>query len=75
MTFQEYVKARGLTESLIAQKAGKSRQAVNQYGKTRNPSANTLHSIAKAMTELGVETKVVDLVPLFYKEDDEEGDK
>ena len=66
MTFKEYVKARGLTVKLVAQQMGISRQALEHYGKKFNPTGNTLKKIAEAMTELGAETKVVDLVPIFY---------
>ena len=66
MTFKEYVKLRGLTLKLVAQKAGVTKQAIDQYGKKFTPTAKTLQKIAEAMTELGAETKVVDLVPIFY---------
>ncbi len=66
MTFKEYVKARGLTLKLVAQKAGMSRQAVDNCGKKFTPTVKTLQKLADAMTALGAETKVVDLVPIFY---------
>lgn len=66
MTFKEYVKARGLTLKLVAQKAGMTRQAVDNCGKKFTPTVRTLQKLAEAMTALGAETKVVDLVPIFY---------
>ena len=66
MTFKEYVKARGLTIRLVSQKAGMTRQAIENYGKKFTPTVKTLQKLADAMTELGAETKVVDLVPIFY---------
>lgn len=67
MDLTEYIKSKGLTTRLVAQEAGISRQALNQYGKAFTPSAKTLKKIATAMTNLGVETTVVDLIPCFFK--------
>lgn len=66
MTIEKYIKSRGLTAKLVAQKAGITRQAVQQYGTKFTPTAKTLERLAKAMTELGAETKVVDLVKVLY---------
>lgn len=66
MTIEKYIKSRGLTTRLVAQKAGVRRQAIHQYGTKFTPTARTLEKIAKAMTELGAETKVVDLVEVLY---------
>ena len=66
MTIEEYIKSRGLITSVVAQKMGVTRQAIQQYGTKFTPTAKTLEKIAKAMTELGAETKVVDLVQVLY---------
>lgn len=71
MTIEKYIKSRGLTTKLVAQKAGVTRQAVQQYGTKFTPTAKTLERLAKAMTELGAETKVVDIYKAMY----EQGDK
>ena len=68
MTMNEYAKSRGLTGALIAQKLGKSRQAIARYGADEyRPTVTTLEKIAKAMTELGAPTTVVDLVAALYE--------
>lgn len=64
MTIEEYIKSRGLTIRVVAQKMGVTRQAIQQYGIKFTPTARTLEKIAKAMTALGAETKVVDLIEL-----------
>ena len=69
MTMKEYAKSRGLTVQLIAQKVGVSRQCVSQYGDARKPTVTTLEKVAKAMTELGAPTTVVDLVAALYKQE------
>ena len=66
MTMNEYAKSRGLTISLIAQKMGVSKQAVSLYGIKFVPTAKTLERTAKAMTELGAPTTVVDLFAALY---------
>lgn len=66
MTIEKYIKSRGLTAKLVAQKMGVKRQTINQYGTKFTPTARTLEKLAKAMTELGAETKVVDLVKVLY---------
>ena len=66
MTMNEYVKNRGLTVKLIAQKLRVSRQAVAKYGDGHVPTAKVLEKIARAMTELGAPTTVVDLVAALY---------
>lgn len=68
MTIEEYIKSRGLTVKLVAQQTGMTRQAIHQYGTKFTPTARTLNKIAKAMTELGAETKVIDLVAAMYSE-------
>lgn len=65
-TITKYITERGLTTKLVAQKAGVTRQAIQQYGTKFTPTARTLERLAKAMTELGAETKVVDLVGVLY---------
>lgn len=67
MTIENYIKSRGLTVKLVAQQMGVTRQAINEYGTKFTPTAKTLYKIANAMTELGAETKVVDLVKVLYK--------
>lgn len=67
MTMNEYAKSRGLTVRLISQKMSVSRQAVEQYGKQHMPTVKVLEKIAKAMTELGAPTTVVDLVAVLYE--------
>ena len=66
MTIEQYIRSRGLRSKIVAQKIGVSRQALNQYGTRYTPTARTLGKIARAMTELGAETTVVDLVKVFY---------
>ena len=63
MTLAEYVKSKGLTLTLVAQEMKVSRQAVSLYGKAFTPTTKTLKKMADAMTNLGVPTTVVDLVP------------
>lgn len=65
-TMTKYITERGLTTKLVAQKAGVTRQAIQQYGTKFTPTARTLEKLAKAMTELGAETKVLDLVRVLY---------
>ena len=72
MTINEYVKSRGLTVRLIAQKLGVSRQAVAQYGNGHVPTARVLEKIARAMTELGASTTVVNLVAVLYEKKEQE---
>ncbi len=67
MTMNEYAKSRGLRAALIAQKLGVTRQCIEQYGDVRKPTVTTLEKIARAMTELGAKTTVVDLVAALYK--------
>ncbi len=66
MTIEKYIKSRGLTTKLVAQKMGITRQAIQRYGTKFTPTARTLDKLAKVMTELGAETKVVDLVKVLY---------
>lgn len=66
MTIEKYIKSRGLTVRLVAQKMGVTRQAIVKYGTKFTPTARTLDKLAKSMTELGAETKVVDLVKVLY---------
>ncbi len=61
MTISEYIKANDLSVRLVAQKMGVRRQAIEAYGKQFVPTEKTLTKIAKAMTELGVPTTVVDI--------------
>ena len=68
MKISKYIKKRGLTVRLVAQKMGVTRQRIEQYGDEFQPTTTTLLKIAKAMTELGAETKVVDLVAAMYSE-------
>ena len=62
---KEYIDSKGLTVQLVSQQMGVSRQWLHNCGKVYTPTAKTLNKIATAMTELGVETKPIDLVPLF----------
>lgn len=67
MTMNEYAKSRGLTGQLIARKLGMSRQAISRYGADGyQPTLTTLEKVARAMTELGAQTTVVDLVAALY---------
>lgn len=66
MTIEKYIRSRGLTTRLVAQKMGVTRQAIQRYGTKFTPTARTLDKLAKTMTELGAETKVVDLVKVLY---------
>ena len=70
MKIGEYIRSRGLTVSLVSQKMGVTRQAVDKYGTEygHNPTTKTLEKVAKAMTELGAPTTVVDLVAATYKD-------
>ncbi len=68
MKIYEYIKKRGLTVRLVAQKMGVTRQAIHQYNDEFQPTTTTLLKIANAMTELGAETRVVDLVAAMYSE-------
>ena len=61
----KYIENKGLTVKLVSQQMGVSRQAIEKYGKDFTPTAKTLNKIATAMTELGVPTTPIDLVPLF----------
>ena len=68
MTLNEYIKSRGLTMRIVAQKMGITRQMIYGYGRYFTPTAKTLKKMAEAMTELGAETTVVDLVSnVFYE--------
>lgn len=66
MTINEFIRSRGLTISLVAQKRGVSRQVIANYGKARNPSVKTLQKLAQAMSELGALTTVADIVKALY---------
>jgi len=66
LTIEKYIKSRGLTPKLVAQKMGVTRQAIQRYGTKFTPTARTIDKLAKVMTELGAETKVVDLVKVLY---------
>lgn len=66
MTIEQYIKSRGLTTKLVAQRLGISRQTIQNYGTKFTPTAKTLINLSNAMTELGAETKVVDLVRVLY---------
>lgn len=65
MTLAKYVKSRGLTLTLVAQEMNVKKQMLSAYGNGRKPNCETLKRIANAMTTLGAETQVIDLVPLF----------
>lgn len=67
MTIHEYAKSRGLSVRIIAQKIGVTRQAISRYGNDEyKPTVKTLEKVAKAMTELGAPTSVVDLMVALY---------
>lgn len=61
MTISSYIRSKGLSVRLVAQKMGVRRQAIENYGKLFNPTEKTLTKVATAMTALGVPTTVVDL--------------
>lgn len=65
-TMTEYIKGCGLSVALVAQKMGVRRQAVEGYAKGHVPNAATLEKVAKAMTELGVKTTVVNIYSALY---------
>lgn len=62
MTVSGYIKSKGLTVQLVAQKMRVRRQAIENYGKKFTPTARTLGRVATAMTELGVPTTVIDIL-------------
>lgn len=68
MTINEYIRSRGLRSATVAQECKVSRQAIEQLGKSRNPTVRTMKKIAKAMTDLGAPTTVVDLTTALYAE-------
>lgn len=61
MTIGDYIRSKGLSVQLVAQKMGVRRQAVEKYGKEYSPTEKTLTKVATAMTALGAPTTVVDL--------------
>ena len=61
----EYIKAKGLTVQLVAQQMGVRDKTLYAYGRGDTPTVKTLQKLAKALTELGVPTTAVELVPLF----------
>lgn len=61
----EYIKNKGLTVQLVAQQMGVRNKTLYAYGRGDTPTVKTLQRLASAMTELGVPTTVVELVPLF----------
>ena len=71
MKIADYIRSRGLIVAHVSQKMGVTRQAIGQYGKEYGhiPTARSLERVAKAMTELGAPTTVVDLVAAMYRED------
>lgn len=66
MTMNEYLHSRGLKSATVAQECKVSRQAIEQLGKSRNPTVKTMKKIAQAMTVLGAPTTVVDLTKAIY---------
>ena len=74
MTANDYIRSRGLVPAVVSQKMGVSRQCIDQWGKTRNPTAKSIQRLAKAMTDLGVPTSIVDIVAAVYDEKLESGD-
>lgn len=68
MRIAEYIRFRGLTVTLVAQKMKVSKQSISQYGREygHTPTAKSLEKVANAMTELGAPTTVVDLVAAQY---------
>ena len=70
MRISEYIRSRGLRSAHVAQKAGMSRQGMEQFGNPKygfNPTVKSLEKIAAAMTELGAPTTVVDLTAALYE--------
>lgn len=70
MTISEYIKARGLSVRLVAQKMGVRRQAIENYGKLFTPTEKTLTKLATAMTALGAHTTVVDIFNATHQSKD-----
>lgn len=70
MRIVDYIRSKGLIAAHVANKAKITRQTISQYGDKNYgymPTAKSLERIAQAMTEMGVETKVVDLVAALYE--------
>lgn len=62
MTTVEYIKSRGLTVRVVAQKMGVTRQAISDYDKKKfGPTLRRLEKLATTMTALGAETSIADL--------------
>lgn len=61
MAISDYIRSKGLSVQLVAQKMGVRRQTVEQYGKGDCPTEKTLTKVATAMTGLGAPTTVVDI--------------
>lgn len=75
MKLTKYIKSRGLTTRLVAQKLKMTRQALEQYGNKYKPRVNTMEKVADAMTELGAPTTVVDIVAALCEEEPDEENK
>lgn len=58
----DYLRNRGLNICVVAQKLGVTRQAIAKYNGNKMPRVDTMERIARAMTELGAPTTVVDLL-------------
>lgn len=62
ISISDYIRVRGLTVRLVAQKMGVRRQAIDNYGRLFNPTTKTLEKVATAMTALGAPTTVIDIL-------------
>lgn len=71
-SLSKYIKEKGLTLQLVAQEMHVSRQALAKYGTRVCPRASTIKKVAAAMTNLGVPTKPIDIVKIFYPSETEE---
>lgn len=75
MKLNEYIKSRGLSVRIVGQKMGVTRQCMGKYGTAYTPTVKTLEKMARAMTELGAKTTVVDLITNVYSAKYEEPDE
>ena len=74
MTITEYIESRGLTVRLVAQKRGVTRQAIERMcADGYEPTFTTLDKTARAMTELGAPTTVVELYSALHMEKKKDG--
>ena len=61
MKLSDYIRSCGLFSSHVAKKMGVTKQMIDAYGKSSDPTLKTMVKIATAMSELGVPTTVADI--------------